>query len=152
MHFHQRYPGIADHVCGISQTIAVMRECRRVHDHRNRTIRGLMHPMNHLGFVVSLPNLDIQTEVTAPPLTILTKRLQILMTVDIRLADTKTAKIRPIDDKNTTRHTFTFLRSDDIGLVDTHRVTVRGESVQKPHGLLQSADYPNESDGRYRQE
>ena len=74
--------------------------------------------MNHLGFVVSLPNLDIQTEVTAPPLTILTKRLQILMTVDIRLADTKTAKIRPIDDKNTTRHTFTFLRSDDIGLVD----------------------------------
>ena len=108
--------------------------------------------MNHLGFVVSLPNLDIQTEVTSPPLTILTKRLQILMTVDIRLADTKTAKIRPIDDKNTTRHTFTFLRSDDIGLVNTHRVTVRGESVQKPHGLLQSADYPNESDDRYRQE
>jgi hypothetical protein len=61
------------------------------------TIGGLMHPMNHLGFVVALTHLHVKPQFMTPFGAQFAQGLKILLAVYVRLAHSETAEVRSVD-------------------------------------------------------
>ena len=83
---------------GIGQTVGVMGESRRIHHDRGLLVGGLVHPADHLGFVIALTHFHVKTKLAAPLRAQGTQGFKILLAIHVRLTHAKTTKIRPIDD------------------------------------------------------
>ena len=68
-----------------------------VHHHGDAPVRGLVHPMHHLRFVIGLAHIDVKAVFDPPPGAESTQLLEILRTVHIRLTHSEPPQIRPID-------------------------------------------------------
>lgn len=95
---HQRQIFVDDHVGSVGESVAVVGKGRRVHDHRGLFVGGLMHPMHHFGFVVSLTHFDFETKLLAPLGAEFTQSVEILTAVDVWLTDAQTTEVRAVDD------------------------------------------------------
>ena len=74
-----------------------MGESRRIHHDRGLLVGGLVHPADHLGFVIALTHFHVKTKLAAPLRAQGTQGFKILLAIHVRLTHAKTAKIRPID-------------------------------------------------------